>query len=248
MVRFPIATSFEEEIVPAYIITEVRLLVARLRFILPEVIFKVPTVNLEFKNGVKLDPPPKVNALLEISFSTFTELLKMFIATPLLVRLLDIVIILGVLMVSEPTFNSLFAKSIEVKPDPDKSRLGVALDVIEPVKVKFPTMVRVFPVKLFQFAVLLDINDRLDIVEVSKYIGVPAPVVVTYTFGLLVVPRSAVMYPDPLPPRYTKEAVCTVSNVRVLGAVALPVTYIAVNGGVKLRLVPLFIYKLLIPV
>ena len=165
MVRFPIATSFEEEIVPAYISTELRLLVARLKSILPELTVNVPTVNLEFKNGVKLDPPPKVKVLLETLFSIFTELVKMFIATLLLVKLLDIVITLGVLIVSEPVRNSLPAKSMEVKLEPDKIKLGVALEVIEPVKVKFPAMVKSCPTTLFQFAVLPDIKDRPDIVE-----------------------------------------------------------------------------------
>jgi len=42
--------------------------------------------------------------------------------------------------------------------------------------------------------------------------------------------------------------VCIVSNVRILSLAALPVTYIAVNGGIKLRLVPLFVYRLPVPV
>ena len=37
-------------------------------------------------------------------------------------------------------------------------------------------------------------------------------------------------------------------NVRVLGAVALPVTYMAVSGGVKEKVPPLFEYKLPNPV
>ena len=241
-----IVRSFEEEIFPAVIETAPIVFIVGSKFILPEAIIKAPTLNLEFKDPLNLLPPPKVKALLDISFCIFTELLRMFISM-LLVKLPDMLIKLGVLMVSDPTASSLPARSIEVKLEPDKSRLGVALEVIEPVSAKFPTMVKVFPTTLSQFTLLLDTNDKLDIVEFTKDIGA-CPVLVTYTFGLLVAKNEAVIGPTPLPPRYTKEAVCTVSNVRVLCAVALPVTYMAVSGGIKLKSALVFEYKIPVPV
>jgi len=165
MVRFPIVKSFEEDIVPAVSDTAPILLVARLRFILPESTFNAPILNLLFKDAVKILPPPKVKVLLEILLLTTTELLKILIGI-LPSKLPDIVIALGVLIVSEPIFNSLPANSMEVKPDPERSKLGVAVVFIELDKVKLPVIVKVCPGTLFQFAVLLDINDRLDIVEV----------------------------------------------------------------------------------
>ena len=165
-VSVPIVRSFEDETIPSLIKSSSILLVARLRSMLLDVsTYRISVVNLEFKNGVKLDPFCIINHLLVISFSTFTELFLMYISI-LLVRLLDIVITLGVLMVSEPTFNSLPAKSMEVKLEPERVRLGVALEVIEPVKVKFPAIVKVLPAALFQSTLLLDIKDRPDIMEV----------------------------------------------------------------------------------
>ena len=197
VVRFPIVRSFEEDIFPAASVTSPMVFIVGSKFMLPEAIIKAPTLNLEFKDPLNLLPPPKVNVELDISFCTFIELLKMFIAM-LLVKLPDILIKLGVLIVSEPTFNSLPAKSIEVKLEPERVKLGVALEVIEPVKVKFPTMVNNFPTALFQFAVLPEVKDRPDIVEFSKVIGA-CPVLVTYTFGLEPDPRSATIVPAPLP-------------------------------------------------
>ena len=142
MVRFPRVRSFEEETFPAVIEMFPILLVARLRFILPEVMANVPTVNLG-PDGVSLAPPPKVIVLLEISLFSSKELLKMFIAI-LLVKLPVMLIALVVLIVKKPVRNSLPAKSMEVKLEPERTKLGVMLEVIEPVKVKFPAMVRVW--------------------------------------------------------------------------------------------------------
>ena len=139
----PINRSLEEDIFPAVIETAPIVFIVGSRFMLPEVIAKAPTLKLVPKDPLNLLPPPKVNVLLDISFCIFTELLKIFIAI-LLVKLPDILIKLGVLMVNEPVCNSLPTRSIEVKLEPDKIKLGVAEEVIEPVKVKFPAMVRVW--------------------------------------------------------------------------------------------------------
>ena len=197
--RFPIVKSFEEDIVPAVSDTASILLVARLRYKLPESTFNAPTLNLLFKDAVNLLPPPKVKVLLEMLLFTTTELLKILIAI-LPAKLPDTVIVLGVLIVNEPTARSLPAKSMEVKPDPERSRLGVAVVLIELDKVKLPVMVKVCPATLNQFAVLLDIKDRLDIVEVLKVTLAP-PLLVTYTFGLDPDPRFAVISPTPSPPK-----------------------------------------------
>jgi len=141
--RFPIVKPFEEDMIPSVSVTVPIVFIVGSRFMLPLRICNAPTSNLEFRDPLNLLPPPKVNVELEILFCTFTELLKMFIAM-LLVKLPDILIILGVLIVRSPVRNSLPAKSIEVKPDPERSKLGVALEVIEPVKVKFPAIVRVW--------------------------------------------------------------------------------------------------------
>jgi len=198
-IKFPIVRSFEEDMAPVVSVTVPIVFIEGSRFMLPLEIVNATTLNLEFKNGVKLDPPPKVNVELDISLFIATELLKIFIAI-LLVKLPDIVIKLGVLMVSEPVFNSLPAKSIEVKLEPERIKLGVALEVIEPVRVKLPVIVKFWLIRLSQFTLLPDIKDRLAIVEVAKDIGA-CPVLVTYTFGLLVVPRSADIFPTPLPPK-----------------------------------------------
>jgi len=79
-VSVPIVRSFEDETIPSLIVSVSILLVARLRFILPDVTtYRICAVNLEFKNGVKLDPFCIVNCGLVISFSIFTELLLMYI-------------------------------------------------------------------------------------------------------------------------------------------------------------------------
>lgn len=65
-----------------------------------------------------------------------------------------------------------------MKPDPERIRLGVALVAIELVSSKLLEIVRVCPAILFQLAVLLDIKDKLDIVEVKREILAP-PVFVT---------------------------------------------------------------------
>ena len=198
-IRFPIVRSFEEDTVPAVSVAVPIVFIVGSKFMLPLEIANTPTLNLEFKNGVKLDPPPRVNVELEISLFIATELLKIFMAT-LLVKLPDMVIKLGVLIVSEPTLSSLPAKSMEVKPDPERIKLGVTLEVIDPVRVRLPVIVKFWLIVLSQFTLLLDTKNKLDIVEVANDIGA-CPVLVTYTFGTLVVPNEADIFPTPLPPK-----------------------------------------------
>lgn len=157
--RFPFAEnvliikSFEEDIVPAVSETVPILLVVRLRFMLPEVIVKLPTVSLVSKDGVRLLPPPKVSVLLEISLFVITELVKRFIAI-LLVSALFIVIALVVLIVNEPVLSCLPAKSMEVKLELERIKSGVALEVIVPTRVRFPAIVTAWLATLFQFTLV----------------------------------------------------------------------------------------------
>ena len=157
--RFPFAEnvliirSFEEDIVPAVSETAPILLVVRLRFMLPEVIVKLPTVSLVSKDGVRLLPPPKVSVLLEISLFVITELVKRFIAI-LLVSALFIVIALVVLIVNEPVLSCLPAKSMEVKLELERIKSGVALEVIVPTRVRFPAIVTAWLATLFQFTLV----------------------------------------------------------------------------------------------
>ena len=218
-----IIRSFEEEIVPAVSEAAPILLVVRLRFMLPEVIVKLPTVNLVSKDGVKLLPPPKVSVLLEISLFVTTELVKRFIAI-LLVSALFIVIALVVLIVNEPVLNCLPAKSMEVKLEPERIKSGVALEVIVPTRVRFPAIVTVWVATLFQFTLVPGAKVKGPSVEFVKVIGA-CPVLVTSTAGLLVVPREAVIGPVPIPAKDAVDALNCVSKVSVLLAAVLPVTY-----------------------
>ena len=196
--KFPRVMSFEAETVPTLRVNVfvIILVVVSPKSTLPEVTVSDPTVKLE-PDGVSLPPFVKVSTLLEKLFITVTGLC-IILTSILLVKLPDTVILLGVSIVRSPVIKSLPAKSMEVKLELERIKLGVALEVIEPVSVKFPTIVRYSPAVLSQFTLLPDIKDRPDIVEVKKDIGA-LPVLVTYTFGLLVIPRSAVIFPIPSP-------------------------------------------------
>ena len=81
-------------------------------------------------------------------------------------------------MVSDPVLSCSFDITNVVKLDPERIRLGVTVVLIELVSSKLFEIVRVCEPVFLQFTVLLDINVKLDRVEVKKEIGA-APVFVT---------------------------------------------------------------------
>ena len=128
--------------------------------------------------GVNLLPPFIVSKP-EAEKLSWTDIeLLVIVTAALLVKLPDILNGDGRLSVNEPVLSDLFTNIREVNPDPEISRLGVALEVIELDKAKLVDIVRVCEPVLSQFALLLDTKDKLDIVEVRKDIGA-APVFVT---------------------------------------------------------------------
>jgi len=145
------------------------------------------------------------NVSIELEKLLATATAEFIIVTGALERMLPVTLRSGVSsIVSVPVFSCSSTRDRELNPDPERSRLGVAVVLIELDKAKLPVIVKVCPATLFQFAVLLDINDRLDIVEVAKVIG-DAAVLVTYTFGLAIVPKEPVIDPPPAPPKNIVE-------------------------------------------
>ena len=140
-----------------------------------------------------------VRVLLEKLLVTATELVKIVTAA-LLIRLPDTSIAFGVSIVRLPVFSCLSTNFKEVKVEPRSIKLGVALEVIEPVNSNFSVIVTSCPATLLQFTLLLDIKNNEFNLDVENDIGA-LPVLVTYTYGTLVEPSEADIVPIPVPPR-----------------------------------------------
>ena len=141
---------------------------------------RVPDVNkgpIDIVFEAVILPLSRVSVEPEKLFCICTELL-LIVTAAFITKLPDTLRVFGVLIVKVPVIKSWSASIRELNPDPERIKLGVALVVIELVKTKLPDIVIVCPDILFQFAVLLDIKDKLDKVEVKREILAP-PVFVT---------------------------------------------------------------------